>query len=50
MKIFVAVVTLCLATSALGELELQPNGLGIDIIEKPGNQSQETTIKVFSHF
>ena len=37
MKLFVAVFSLCLAATAFAELEIRPNGLGIDIVDKPGN-------------
>jgi hypothetical protein len=36
MKLFVAVLAICLASFATGDLEVRPNGLGIDIVDKPG--------------
>jgi len=36
MKLFVVALSLSLASFAYGDLEVRPNGLGVDIIDKPG--------------
>ena len=36
MKLFVVALSLSMASFAHGDLEVRPNGLGVDIIDKPG--------------
>ena len=39
MKFFVMALSLSLASFAHGDLEVRPNGLGVDIVDKPGKFS-----------
>jgi hypothetical protein len=42
MKAFVAVLSVFMVCAVTAELEMRPNGLGVDIIEKPGLERSHT--------